>query len=584
MNYTEHIDLSQIEANDKPTWLNMYNSDMRKIDNAVGDLISTTGSVSKTIIPELVKDISDLRVSVADNSKNIAVNTTSIAALQLADKNLQADIDTLDKREQAHYDALSGNVDVDKAAIKDLQDQQIVFQANLQTTRDIAAVNSSSINKLQGRVTKLEQDNDTSKTDISNAQADIDNLKADVDTLEVTNRQQDNSIAALQTSVAQNTSDINTQGNRITALEALPDRVSTLENDTNDLRTDVDKNAGDITANMGDITALQTKTANISSGVTVPFSFGTTADNKRGYEKPDGNIEAFSTAADIAEINNLITQLNAKITALNTKTANITDGMALPFSLGIESAGGAYGYIKNGETGVTPFLTSDDVEDIVDITPIQTKVQNISGSPTISAGFTNTPGNITTSNLVITSATGNDKTLKVGKDGEGAPQDIDIPFGFGIDSSGNYGYKKVGADTVTPFLANIPFSDYYHEVSASNNTYYKYGVTIKDTLSVYIILCQNTVTNPYFTYGIKNGSIVSTGGGLTKVNIDTLDKDSNIYKIAKMFNLNCYMSGSTFSIQTWNSIIGFGTYTTSTETVAYHIPVIMFYGDDIILL
>ena len=28
---------------------------------------------------------------------------------------------------------------------------------------------------------------------------------------------------------------------------------------------------------------------------------------------------------------------------------------------------------------------------------------------------------------------------------------IDIPFSFGIDSNGNYGYKKIGADTVIPF-------------------------------------------------------------------------------------------------------------------------------------
>lgn len=506
MNYTEHIDLSQIEANDKPTWLNMYNSDMRKIDNAVGDLISTTGSVSKTIIPELIKDITDLQDSVADNSKNIAVNTTSIAALQLADTLLKSDISTLDRREQAHYDALSGNVDVDKAAIKDLQDQQIIFQANLQTTRDIAAINSSSINKLQGRVTKLEQDNDTAKTDISNAQADIDNLQAEVDTLEVSNRQQDNSISALQNSVAQNTNDINSQDNRITALEALPDRVSTLENDTNDLRTDVDKNAGDITANMGDITALQTKTANITSGVTVPFGFGTTADNKRGYEKPDGNIEAFSTAADITEINNLITQLNTKITQLNTKTANITDGMALPFSLGIESAGGAYGYIKNGETGVTPFLTSDDVDDIVNIAPIEAKVQNISGSPTISAGFTNTPGNITTSNLVITAAAGNDKTLKVGKDGEGTPQDIDIPFGFGIDSNGNYGYKKVGADTVTPFLKKYSIFDTtapsYNIQNISTSLIGRYCVPSGN----YYMIINNNIANNTFYFMTNDGT------------------------------------------------------------------------------
>jgi len=39
---------------------------------------------------------------------------------------------------------------------------------------------------------------------------------------------------------------------------------------------------------------------------------------------------------------------------------------------------------------------------------------------------------------------------------------IDIPFSFGIDSNGNYGYKKIGADTVTPFK-------YYENIGTINN-------------------------------------------------------------------------------------------------------------------
>ena len=39
---------------------------------------------------------------------------------------------------------------------------------------------------------------------------------------------------------------------------------------------------------------------------------------------------------------------------------------------------------------------------------------------------------------------------------------IDIPFSFGIDSNGNYGYKKIGADTVIPFK-------YYENIGTIDN-------------------------------------------------------------------------------------------------------------------
>lgn len=461
MNYTEHIDLSQIEANDKPTWLNMYNSDMRKIDNAVGDLMTTTSSVSGTLIPELIKDVDNLQQIAAKNTSDIAINTSSIGALKLEDAKLATDIDTLDKREAAHYDALSGSADVNKQAIKDIQDQQIVFQANLQTTRNLAANNASSINKLQGRVTILEDNYTNNTSDIDNLRVDVDNLKTETDTLDTTTRQHDNDIANLKTSVNANTTNIGSIDSRVQTLEVLPTRMDSLENTATELRTDVDKNAGDIAANDADITALQTKTANITNGVNVPFGFGTTADGERGYEKADGTIESFGTSSDIAEINSLIGEINNKITALNTKTANIRDGKALPFSLAIESAGGAYGYIKNGETGVTPFLTSDDVGSIVNITPIETKVKNIDGSPNIARSFSANNNEIHVNDLYVAKL---DSDTAMENPGFYVKNDAHLTvtssMGLGVDSNGNYGYIKAGADTVTPFMPKTKFVIY----------------------------------------------------------------------------------------------------------------------------
>ena len=38
----------------------------------------------------------------------------------------------------------------------------------------------------------------------------------------------------------------------------------------------------------------------------------------------------------------------------------------------------------------------------------------------------------------------------------------DVPFSFGIDTSGNYGYKKVGADTVIPFKSQVDIDNAYN--------------------------------------------------------------------------------------------------------------------------
>ena len=44
-----------------------------------------------------------------------------------------------------------------------------------------------------------------------------------------------------------------------------------------------------------------------------------------------------------------------------------------------------------------------------------------------------------------------------------------LPFSFGIDSSGNYGYKKEGADTVYPFSNGEPHYAYQYGLVKSNS-------------------------------------------------------------------------------------------------------------------
>ena len=54
----------------------------------------------------------------------------------------------------------------------------------------------------------------------------------------------------------------------------------------------------------------------------------------------------------------------------------------------------------------------------------------------------------------------------------------DIGFPFGIDSSGNYGYYKAGADTVTPFKVGSP--DYTTVQTIYNSTLGRGSATYAD--------------------------------------------------------------------------------------------------------
>lgn len=53
---------------------------------------------------------------------------------------------------------------------------------------------------------------------------------------------------------------------------------------------------------------------------------------------------------------------------------------------------------------------------------------------------------------LVTSVNGKTGAVVLNYDDVGSPSIQDVPFRFGVDADGNYGYYKAGADTVTPFL------------------------------------------------------------------------------------------------------------------------------------
>lgn len=92
---------------------------------------------------------------------------------------------------------------------------------------------------------------------------------------------------------------------------------------------------------------------------------------------------------------------------------------------------------------------------------------------------------------------------------------IGLPFSFGIDSNGNYGYYKVGADTVTPFKSalNIPWGgDVQNRGSLNSNISSSFHVTnagesdiLQSGDSVWILVNGATNGTVNYTFYTPNG-------------------------------------------------------------------------------
>lgn len=94
----------------------------------------------------------------------------------------------------------------------------------------------------------------------------------------------------------------------------------------------------------------------------------------------------------------------------------------------------------------------------------------------------------------------------------------DIAFQFGVDSDGNYGYIKAGADTVTPFLKKVGIGDFYKQTPTNlpaNEALPKTGLTLVLEVGHYIVLAYAS----YYTSATNNNTdivINVTNGTYTK--------------------------------------------------------------------
>lgn len=119
-----------------------------------------------------------------------------------------------------------------------------------------------------------------------------------------------------------------------------------------------------------------------------------------------------------------------------------------------------------------------------------------------------------------------------------------MPFGFGIDANGNYGYKKLGADTVTPFLKPTSLQTSSHYINNPNTTLSMTsfpGYTGSPNVKYYFLFRSRETSE---TYNVKPyvGYLDSSGAFktavLTYVNVNSIN-DSNLLNVYRFLGSDC---------------------------------------------
>lgn len=524
-NHTPTLGLSQFVGVDKPTWLGDYNSDMEKIDTSIHNLeIGTTSTIAGQI-KILDNSVQELFRLDTEQTVKIAANTSSISNIQMNLTVAQEHIDSLDDRETLHNTATTAQLDSQKTLLNDMAKNMNHFELNMNHIEDMAVLSTASVAKLQVRMAAAESDIRGLQNTSNDYGVDIDNLKTEVDVLDTTTRIHGTQItSAIQSLTVLTSSVAANQINLETYKEKTDSLISDIQDTSNNNATEITNIKQELSTTTNTANTVNTRTENITEGVAVPFGFGTDAAGKYGYIPNNENtITPFATETDISGMRDEINETMVDVGDLKTKTANIVDGKALPYSLGI--IGSQYGYIPNGETGVVPFVSREDVDEIVNIEPIRADITELKlKTNSINNRLDSSDINISTLNNSLTSISNNINTLSnhvnsLETKTANISNEVTIPFSLGIDSNGNYGYIKAGADTVTPFRnydTNLRLSPSMSAGSLTISGIFR-NVILRDG---YLLLLNANSTTIFLSDGsviqnVKNNSRLSEVEGKT---------------------------------------------------------------------
>ena len=208
--------------------------------------------------------------------------------------------------------------------------------------------------------------------------------------------------------------------------------------------------------------------------VKVPFGFSTTSVGAYGYLDLEGNFHEFGSGEQSEFIEGIKGEYSQTSKVLAFKDASTNVNML---------------YARGG----------------VEINGSGTNVSIAAASGSIAAGqYSNTKYiNINNSTQIKVPA---------------SASEIEIPFSFGIDADGNCGFKKPGADSVTPFKKGVEldinmYQQKLHAISASRLQYYSDSYVYGNLC----VLAHKNVTNPivYYVQAENYNALVSTGNYAT---------------------------------------------------------------------
>lgn len=162
MRETKNLKLTQFDPNDVPNWLDQYNSDMVKVDTAVGEQKTENSKYelrftadeklinnNRTQINENTQDIANVK----DEIKNIkGGSTTSIASLQAEVTTVSQSLTTLKGGSDRTIAELENDLNTDNAEIKSL-DSRVETLENTTTTLE-TKVGTASVSNFGNSLTE----------------------------------------------------------------------------------------------------------------------------------------------------------------------------------------------------------------------------------------------------------------------------------------------------------------------------------------------------------------------------------------------------------------------------------------------